>query len=45
MTRNGRVRDFENHMSSECSAAIDKTFRSKLGDVKALAPLRKYVGM
>jgi hypothetical protein len=45
MTRKGRVRDFENHMSSECCVAVDNAFRSKLGDVKALAPLRKYVGM
>lgn len=45
MTRKGRVRDFENHLSPECWAAVDETFRSKLGDVEALAPLHPYVGM
>jgi hypothetical protein len=45
MTRKGQLRDYENHLSPESWAAVDQTFRSRLGDLEMLAPLRPYVGM
>jgi len=45
MTRKGQLRDYENNLSPESWAAVDQTFRSRLGDLEMLAPLRPYVGM